>query len=216
MSQLNELHSPTPAGHQRRNKLQQALRGIDREEHGLGIEMNQRYISTAVYHGDEDESGPPVFESDALEYYHPTTYPGARVPHVWLGTTVPSTPISTIDLAGKGSFALFTGIGGEGWTSAAADVSRDLGVRIQSYGIGYGLQYHDIYLHWNRVRGVEESGCVLVRPDTFVAWRCQKWDEEGSARKLRDVMRSVLSVDGIEKDGDVVVETARSLKPWSY
>lgn len=45
--------------------------------------------------------------------YYKTTYPGARFPHAWLNTTIPTTPISTIDLAGHGCVTIFTGIGGE-------------------------------------------------------------------------------------------------------
>jgi 2-polyprenyl-6-methoxyphenol hydroxylase-like FAD-dependent oxidoreductase len=213
IAKLDELKANTVEGEQRRQKLQEALRGIDREEHGLGIEMNQRYRSNAVYHADEGAA--PTFDTDALEHYHPTTYPGARLPHVWLGKEVPSKPLSTIDLAGKGSFSLFTGIGGEGWKAAAAEVSKEIGVEISSYAIGYGLEYHDIYLHWKELKGVEDSGCVLVRPDTFVAWRCQRWDKE-SAEKLREVMKSVLDVAGIQQNGHVVQESAKKSKPWTY
>ena len=37
--------------------------------------------------------------------------------------------------------------------------------------IGPGRDAHDIYDDWARAREVEESGCVLVRPDAHVAWR---------------------------------------------
>jgi 2,4-dichlorophenol 6-monooxygenase len=30
---------------------------------------------------------------------------------------------------------------------------------------------HDLYDDWARLREVQESGCVLVRPDAHVAWR---------------------------------------------
>ena len=117
---LNEIDAETPEGAQRRANLTKALRAIDREEHGLGIEMNQRYRSAAVFQADQGST--PEFTRDSLEYYHPTTYPGARVPHAWLGEHVPSKYISTIDLAGNGQFTLFTGIGGNGWKKAAETV----------------------------------------------------------------------------------------------
>jgi hypothetical protein len=153
--------------------------------------MNQRYESKAVYQADQGASGP--FPVDPLEHYCPTTYPGARLPHVWLGDHTPSKYISTIDLAGKGLFTLFTGIGGQGWKGAAEQLSTELGVPIKAYSIGYGQDYKDVYLDWQIIRGVSESGCVLVRPDFFVAWRCPAWEADG-ASKLRQTLRSVLSL----------------------
>ena len=187
----DELSADSPEGRIRRGKLAAALKMINREEHGLGIEMNQRYDSTAVYRADQGET--PTFPTDSLENYHPTTYPGARVPHVWLSTAIPSKPVSTIDLAGKGRFALLTGIGGSKWKDAAKAISEELKIPMVAYSIGYGQDCEDMYLDWSKIRNVDESGCVLVRPDYFVAWRCQKW-EDGGAEKLREVMKSVLSL----------------------
>ena len=186
-----EIYADSPQGNDRRDRLSKALRAIDREEHGLGIEMNQRYVSSAVYQADQGEM--PGFTRDPLEHYHPTTYPGARLPHVWLGDHTPSKYISTIDLAGKGRFTLFTGIGGQNWKAAADQVSSSLGVPIEAYSIGYGQDYKDVYLDWDGIKSVGDSGCVLVRPDYFVVWRCPKWEGDGVA-KLTHVLKSVLSL----------------------
>ena len=192
MKAHSELYADTPAGHTRRENLSKALRAIDREEHGLGIEMNQRYRSTAVYQNDQGPT--PAFARDPLEHYHPTTYPGARLPHAWLGNHVPSKYISTIDLAGKGHFTLFTGIGGEGWKSAAAQISSELGIPLKAYSIGYGQDFKDVYLDWAANRGVTETGCVVVRPDYFVAWKSPAWEVDG-LEKLRHVVKSILSLN---------------------
>ncbi|KIW92098.1 uncharacterized protein Z519_07082 [Cladophialophora bantiana CBS 173.52] len=187
---FNILKEDSERGRKRRADLQAALRLINREEHGLGIEMNQRYTSSAVHKSDQ---GPqPTFDSDPLEHYHPTTYPGARVPHVWLSRTVPSKAISTYDLAGKAHFTLFTGIGGDGWRAAAKKVSSELGVPFEVYSIGFRQEYEDRYLDWAKIRDVADSGCVVVRPDFFVAWRSQEWESD-SPEKLLAVMKSVLS-----------------------
>jgi hypothetical protein len=189
---LADLQDASPAGKARRTKLHAALVDMDYEEHGLGIEMNQRYISSAVYHA--DQGPPPPFEKDPLKHYHPTTYPGARVPHAWFNKAVPTRLVSTIDLAGKGAFTLFTGIGGQPWKDAALALSAELGVPMKAYVIGFRQDYEDTYYTWQRLRGVEESGCVLVRPDTFVAWRCPEV-EDNCVSRLRKVMRSVLSLE---------------------
>jgi 2,4-dichlorophenol 6-monooxygenase len=41
--------------------------------------------------------------------------------------------------------------------------------------------------------GVEEAGCVLVRPDLYVAWRSRNMVEKPVA-ELRRVLKSVLSL----------------------
>jgi len=187
----NELSQDSENGQRRRAMLASALRELDREEHGLGIEMNQRYTSSAVFKADQGEM--PTFDTDDLVYYHPTTYPGARTPHVWLTHKVPGKHLSSIDLAGNGRFTLFTGIGGEGWKLAAKELSEEFKIEIRGTTIGYGCDYEDTYLDWAKVRGVEDSGCVLVRPDTFVAWRCPQWYENGVG-KLRNVIKAVLSL----------------------
>lgn len=54
------------------------------EIQGLGGEMNQRYSSAAVYL--EDQGPRPELPSceEAIMEYFPSTYPGCRLPHVWL------------------------------------------------------------------------------------------------------------------------------------
>lgn len=185
-----ELEEDSPAGQRRRADLQTALSRINREEHGLGIEMNQRYKSSAVYHLDQGSA--PSFDTDELEHYHPTTYPGARLPHVWLQKAVPSNRISTYDLAGKGRFTLFTGIGGSEWKKVADAVSAELEIPFATYSIGYRQDYNDTYLDWSKIRGVDDSGCVVVRPDYFVVWRSTRWEND-SSQKLMEVMRIILS-----------------------
>ena len=188
---VNELQSDSDPGRARREILRGGLEALHTEEHGLGIEMNQRYTSSAVWHKGVGES--PTFSTDAKQYYHPTTYPGARLPHVWLNTALPGKRVSTIDLAGKKKFLLLTGIGGEGWKTAAQQISQDLRVPLSAYSVGFRQDYEDMYLDWARVRDVEESGCVLVRPDYFVAWRAKRWERSRSAMELKEVVTSVLS-----------------------
>jgi len=190
MDKFNVLKEDSERGRARRQELADGLRLINREEHGLGIEMNQRYTSSAVYKS--DQGPPPSFATDPLEHYHPTTYPGARLPHVWLTRTIPGKPVSTLDLAGKGRFALFTGIGGQGWRTAAQHAVAKLGVAIAVHSIGFRQEWEDQYLDWSKIRGVEESGCVLARPDYFVAWRSQRWEDD-SADKLGAVLTTLLS-----------------------
>lgn len=121
-----------------------------------------------------------------------TTYPGSRLPHVWLTGKVPNQKISTIDLSGFGAFALSTGHSGTAWKDAAANISKQLGVPIKAYGIGWGLDYHDKYRDWIKKHEIEEDRCLLVRPDGFVAWRSVKMIEN-CEEKLLLVLKTILS-----------------------
>ncbi|MBA2396285.1 MAG: FAD-dependent monooxygenase [Ktedonobacteraceae bacterium] len=156
----------TARGAEQREKLRKAIELKNYEFNSHGVELNQRYHSPAVV---SDGTPEPAYTRDQELYYQPTTWPGARLPHCWLeyeGQTV-----STLDLAGKGRFTLFTGIGGDAWKEAATEVSTHTGVEIASFVIGPGREVLDIYDDWARTREVSESGCVLVRPDGHVAWR---------------------------------------------
>jgi hypothetical protein len=186
---FSELSEDSPAGQSRRAKFRSAIEQITHEYSGLGMEMNHRYNSGAVFQKDE---GPwPPLPEDSIFYHHPLTYPGSRLPHAWLNTAVPSKKKSTIDLAGHGKFTLFTGIGGWKWKDAAESVERSLGVPMVAYSIGYGQDYEAMYFDWERLRQVEEDGCVLVRPDRFVAWRSAILPED-CGNKLLEVMKAIL------------------------
>ena len=86
-----------------------------------------------------------------------------------------------------------TSHGGEGWKVAAERVGKEMGVEIRAYSIGFRLDWEVVYFDWSRVRGVEESGAVLVRPDRFVAGRARE-GMVGCEEKLGEVMRSILGV----------------------
>ena len=112
-----------------------------------------------------DGTSPPAVE-DGYSDYVPSATPGCRAPHVWLGSH--DTALSTLDLFGA-AFTLLAAPAGGAWRSAAADASRELGVRIDGYTIGgtglvEGGRFAPAYV-------LEDDGAVLVRPDGHVAWR---------------------------------------------
>jgi 2,4-dichlorophenol 6-monooxygenase len=135
-----------------------------------GVEMNQRYASAAVI---ADGSKAPGDGIDMELHYVPTTWPGARIPHVWVFDRQ-GKQHSTLDLTGHGAFTIVTGIGGEAWVEAAAKVGKELGLTIRTQVIGPRRDYEDHTGDWARAREISDSGCLLIRPDHHVAWRQQK------------------------------------------
>lgn len=182
----------SPEGARKRELLRKALELKNYEFNALGVELGQRYASAAVV---SDGTPEPSYTRDPELYLHPTTWPGARLPHAWLGHD--GHKVSTHDLAGKGRFTLLTGIGGGAWTDAAETVGTELGVEIAAFLIGPGQQYTDLYDDWSRLSEVAEDGVVLVRPDAHVGWRAQVLSDDPTT-DLRAVMRALLALPAAE------------------
>ncbi|KAK0615159.1 FAD binding domain-containing protein [Bombardia bombarda] len=187
---LAEFDDPGEIGRKRREEFQRGIEKTDTEFHGLGVEMNQRYVSDAVYQADQGPA--PALPEDAVRVHQVTTYPGRRLPHAWLNTRLPGARLSTIDLAGHGRFCLLTGPGGRAWKDSALEISKSMVVEIACHSIGWKQDYEDVYFDWARRREVEDNGCVLVRPDRFVAWRSNAMVADPK-ETLEAVMKSVLA-----------------------
>jgi 2,4-dichlorophenol 6-monooxygenase len=187
-TRIDARRDNTPEGAKRRAELKTALELKDYEFNAHGVELGQRYASKAVL---KDGTPEPALTRDPELYYHPTTWPGARLPHAWLGRD--GFKISTKDLAGHGKFALLTGISGEKWAAAAREVAAELGIELSAHVIGPGREYTDIYEDWTRLREVGEDGCVLVRPDQYVAWRSTSLTANPK-NDLLAALKSVLSL----------------------
>ena len=99
--------------------------------------------------------------------------------------------MSTLDVAGKQRFTLITGHGGEAWRDVARTVSEKMGVDIPVASIGPYLDYEDLYGTWRELSEVDESGCVLVRPDLIVGWRSYSLPED-PLRAFDTAMRQIL------------------------
>jgi 2,4-dichlorophenol 6-monooxygenase len=168
--------------------LRQEIENMQYTYHAHGVEMTRRYHSNAVV---SDGRTPVLTNRDPELYYHPSTTPGASLPHAWLGHRLPGPAMSTLDLAGKQRFTLITGHGGEAWRDVARTVSEKMGVDIPVASIGPYLDYEDLYGTWRELSEVDESGCVLVRPDLIVGWRSYSLPED-PLRALDTAMRQIL------------------------
>lgn len=175
-----------PTGEAQRQALLDALELMNAQFNAHGVELGQRYESDAVV---GDGTPFPPYTRDPELYYHPTTHPGAPIPHVWLqrGTT----DVSTLDLCAYDRFTLITGVDGAAWREAALCASRDLGVAVQAVAVGLGQTNNDVLGHWTRRREIDDDGCLLVRPDRVVAWRSRTRSSDPT-RDLTQALRAVL------------------------
>jgi len=187
IEQIEERKANTPRGADKRAALVKAMELKNYEFNAHGVELGQFYESTAIV---PDGSTRPEPTRDPELYYQPSTVPGSRLPHVWVGDA--ANRVSTLDLASYTRFTLITGIAGEAWATAAVKVADDLKVPMETVIIGPGRAVTDIYYDWARTRGVEEDGVLLVRPDKHIGWRSMSLPEDPE-RALREALTSMLS-----------------------
>jgi 2,4-dichlorophenol 6-monooxygenase len=99
---------------------------------------------------------------------------------------------STLDLVGKERFTLLARIQGAAWVRAAGSAGQALGIMLPALRIGPGCEVADLYGDWERCCEIGETGCLLVRPDQHVAWRCESLPKDPE-HALLGVMRQVLA-----------------------
>ena len=185
---VRELFGANQTGVERRRAMIEGIKLMDYQFNAHGVELGQRYSEGAVV---QDGTPFPQYDQDAELYYQQTTHPGACLPHVWVEKD--GRRLSTLDLCGYDRFTLITGTGGEAWRQAAEAVSADLSVPIGVAQVGLRQEFDDPFGDWVTQRETPDHGCLLVRPDRFIAWRSQG-ETSGHADRLLQVMRKILDL----------------------
>ena len=141
-----EIEDETPAGEAARAALGKALAlHVAREFNIPGLQLGVRYESAIVAR--EDGAAP----LDEPNVYVPSTYPGARAPHVRMGKA------SLLDHFGRDFTLLSTGNANTtAWEAAAARL---------------GLPMIVLPVDDAEVRQLYGDDLVLIRPDHHIAWR---------------------------------------------
>ena len=187
---LAACRAPDEAGTKRRDALEAAIQLKNYEFNAHGVEMNQRYVSGAVL---DDESPAEQWPRDRELFHQPSTRPGAKLPHAWLVGDA-GQRVSTLDLVGRGSFTLVTGIAGAAWVEAAGKCTAEFGISLPVVRFGAD-NARDAYGEWRRVGELDEQGALLVRPDGYIAFRYPAALDSAAAHdKLRSALVSVLSL----------------------
>jgi 2,4-dichlorophenol 6-monooxygenase len=181
---IARFKDPGPEGAKARQAAEKALELKNREFNAQGVEMNQRYASSAVI--PDGQVGAEEWKRDQELYLQATTRPGAKIPHAWL-IDKHGNRVSTLDVTGKGKFTLVTGLSGGAWVKAA----EELGLPFLRMVVTGANDSQDPYCDWQRVREVSEAGALLVRPDGYVAWR--QSENVFDASMAKGLLQSALS-----------------------
>ena len=143
------IREATPAGEATRDNL---VRIADVEQRKtnemIGAELGYRYIGSPIVWPERD--GPEA----SLRDYVPTTWPGARLPHVWLDN---GTPVQ--DAVGDGFTILRLGTG----VADARGLANALRLK--------GAPVTELAIRSDVARAVYGFDLILVRPDLHVVWR---------------------------------------------
>jgi 2-polyprenyl-6-methoxyphenol hydroxylase-like FAD-dependent oxidoreductase len=154
--------------------------GTQAPVHELNIETGYIYRSAAII--SEDAADERVHE-------HPNESkgrPGTRAPHMWLDRG--GQRISTLDLYGQ-DFVLLTGPARNSWRDAARAAANATGIALDCKQVeAAGLT--DPSGTFAAAHGIGPTGCVLVRPDGFVAWRASE-DSEALQDRLQAVFAQI-------------------------
>ncbi|MFE5009345.1 FAD-dependent oxidoreductase [Streptomyces sp. NPDC056696] len=183
---IEERKVNTPEGAAKRAALVRAMDLKNYEFNAHGVELGQFYTSSAIL---SDGGTRPVPPRDPELYYEMSTVPGSHLPHAWVGDS--RNKKALMDLAPYDRWTLITGIAGEAWESVAEKVGQELGVPLATVVIGPGREVTDLYYDWAKLREVEESGVLLVRPDKHIAWRATALPDDPESR-LREALTAVL------------------------
>ncbi|GAA4244580.1 FAD-dependent oxidoreductase [Dactylosporangium darangshiense] len=184
--QIEERKANTPEGAAKRAALVKAMELKNYEFNAHGVELGQFYESSAVV---SDGTPRPEPTRDPDLYYQASTVPGSHLPHAWVGDN--KRKLAMMDLAPYTRFTLITGIAGEAWENAAEKVARALGIDLATVIIGPGREITDLYYDWSKLREIDESGALLVRPDKHIAWRAAVLPADPESA-LRDALTQIL------------------------
>ena len=184
---LRNVFAAGPHGEGKRTALAEAVDLQNYQFNAHGVELDQHYESSAVV---ADGTPWPTPSRDPELFHHPTTHPGARLPHVWLERGPER--VSTLDVAGHGGFTLLTGPGGGPWVEAASKLADALDVPLRSVVVAHDGDFADVLGRWSRLREIEDTGALLVRPDHHVAFRAHRLGDDPLA-DLEQALREVLA-----------------------
>jgi len=163
---LEALFGVGLAGEARRTMLGDYAETLQWEYGEADVELGFEYADSPAVTPDGSQAPPrcprgQVHVQDAR--------PGHRVPHAWIVRG--DERVSTHHLMRQDGFTLLVGSRGEDWVVAAVALSDELAIAIDVYAVGADTDNLDADGAWATLRGHDDHGAVLVRPDSHVVFR---------------------------------------------
>lgn len=144
------LEAEGPEGEQQRAHASEVLGAHVRREFNIpGVTFGERYDDSPLVFSSPDHAPP-----DQANEYIPSTHPGGRLPHHWLG----------------GDQSLYDLLGFE-WTVLAPGPLQAEALALADAGRAAGLDVKLLMLPPDQVGDLLDSGLLIVRPDQVIAWR---------------------------------------------
>ena len=153
------IRETTPEGQATRDNLARVANVEQRKTNEMiGAELGYRYVGSPVI---EDEPGGP---EHLFRDYVPTTWPGARLPHVWLHNKRP------IQDSIEDGYTLLRLGRSQADTSGLERAMRALGAPFATLTVADGV-----------AREIYGYDLILLRPDMHIAWRGNTAPADASA-----------------------------------
>ena len=147
------IRDATPDGQRSREDVARVASVEQRKSNEmLGAELGYRYVGSPIIH--EEPGGP----EHLFREYVPTTWPGARLPHVWLRSPSDG-QVATQDLIGDAYTLLRLG-------ATRADLSE-----LEGSMRALGAPWQTLTIDSGAARDVYGFDLILLRPDMHIVWR---------------------------------------------
>jgi len=141
----------------------------------FSVELGLRYNkSEGVIYG--PCGGGKIWEDPS----QPTLSPGSRAPHFW---TDNEQQTSIHDLFSRSDYTLLTPSASEQWSQIGKSLEHKFPLKTVSHP------------HFCKLYKIEESGCVLVRPDGIIAWKGLSLQTNEGNDELQDVLKRIMFID---------------------
>ena len=149
----SNIRDATPEGQRSRDDVARVA-GVEQRKSNemIGAELGYRYVGSPII---DDEPGGP---EHLFREYVPTTWPGARLPHVWLPGPSEGR-VATQDLIGDAYTLLRLG-------GTRADLSG-----LEGSMRALGAPWQTLTIDSAAARDVYGFDLILLRPDLHVVWR---------------------------------------------
>lgn len=154
------IRENTPEGRQNRENLARVADVEQRKTNEMiGAEMGYRYVDSPIV------MNVPGGPEHLFREYLPTTWPGARLPHVWLddGTAVQ-------DRLPREGYVLLK-LGGTTQDTSALEAAFR----------AHGAPFTTLEIRDRIAREIYEQDLILLRPDMHVVWRGKSLGDEAAA-----------------------------------